>query len=80
MTTNPTDPPIPVDVTNTVTVEREPESRVQVIAAVGAVAGLLLALALIGVAMVTGGTIPGEFWPVVGTLAGAPLLLLQRRS
>lgn len=72
--------PIPVDVTNTVTLEPQPDTRVQTIAAIGAVAGLLLSLALVGLLAALDREIPGEFWPVVGTLAGSPLLLLQRRS
>lgn len=72
--------PIPVDVTNTVTLEPFPDTTVQKIAAIGAVAGLLLSLLLIGVLVALERDVPGEFWPVVGTLAGAPLLLLQRRS
>lgn len=65
--------------TTTVNVQPFPDSRVQTIAAVGAVAALLAALILVGVAMVTRSPIPDPFWTVIGTLAGAPLLLLQRR-
>lgn len=72
--------PLPVDVTNAVTLEPQPDTRVQTIAAIGAVAGLLLSLVLVGVLAALGRDIPGEFWPVVGTLSGAPLLLLQRRG
>jgi hypothetical protein len=76
MTTN---NPVAVEVTEPVTLEPFPDSRVQTIAALGAVAGLLVALVLVGVGMVTKADLPGEFWPVLGTLAGAPLLLLTRR-
>jgi hypothetical protein len=78
-TPDPVTDPIPVDVTNSVTLEPFPDSRVQTIAAIGVVLALLAALALIAIAMLTRASIPGEFWPVIGTLAGAPLLLLQRR-
>lgn len=71
--------PVPIAVTEPVTLEPFPDSRVQTIAAIGAVTALLVALLLVGVAMVTRSSIPDPFWTVIGTLAGAPLLLLQRR-
>lgn len=77
--TDPLTTPVPIEVTEPVTLEAFPDSRVQTIAAIGVIVALVLALCLIGVAMVTRTDLPGEFWPVIGTLAGAPLLLLQRR-
>lgn len=71
--------PVPVEVTEPVTLEPFPDSRVQTIAAVGVVVALVVALVLIGVAMLSGNDLPEQFWVVVGTLAGGPLLLLQRR-
>lgn len=70
--------PIPVDVEGPVELHN-PDSRVQLIAASGAVAALLLGLALVGVMAIREVDVPGEFWTILGTLAGAPLLLLQRR-
>lgn len=77
--TDPMTDPVPIAIPEPVTLEAFPDTRVQTIAAIGVVVALVIALVLVGVAMVTGSSVPGEFWPVIGTLAGAPLLLLQRR-
>lgn len=70
--------PIPVDVEGAVELHN-PDSRVQLIAAAGAVFALLIGLVLVGIMAIREVDVPGEFWPILGTLAGAPLLLLQRR-
>jgi len=79
MTSTPTAPdPVPVELTEPVELHST-DSRVQLIAATGAVLALLLGLVLVGVLALRAVDVPGEFWTILGTLAGAPLLLLQRR-
>ena len=70
--------PIPVELTDPVELHST-DTRVQLIAAAGAVLALLLGLVLVGVLALRQVDVPGEFWTILGTLAGAPLLLLQRR-
>lgn len=70
--------PIAVDVAGPVELQTS-DGRVQLIAAAGAVLALLVGLVLVGILALQRVEVPGEFWTILGTLAGAPLLLLQRR-
>lgn len=79
MTTTPTDPDaVPVELTAPVELQST-DSRVQLVAACGVVLALLAGLVLVGVMTLQRVDVPGEFWAILGTLAGGPLLLLQRR-
>jgi hypothetical protein len=71
--------PVSVELTDPVELVEQP-NRVQLVAAVGIVAGLVIGLlGVIALAALEVAT-PGELWPVLGALAGGlTTLLLPRR-